>query len=242
MLSLCENNRHPDRSRTGCGTQADLQQAIAEFSLDHVMVAESTTATHDPFAESAAAIQWFELEIEAAPGGEAQAFTALVRTVKAALTVSPSPGSKLEQALQQLHAVEANGRIQPHTAMTEACRALSREQLLRMLAAEAGVRFSADPEYVHQMRVATRPPGSRSALRPFFRPKAIRRYLQGLRQTARLLGAVRDLDVAIDKLTRFQAKAKERSIVGLPPVLEHWRGAACCGPFGLAGVARQPAL
>ena len=159
--------------------EQDLQQAIAEFSLDHVMVAESTTATRDPFAESAAAIQWCELEIEAAPGGEAQAFTALVRTVKAALAVRPSPGSKLEQALQQLHEAEANGRIQPHTAMTEACRALWREQLLRMLAVEAGVRLSA-PTRNTCTRCGCHPacPGSRGAHGPFFRPRAIRRYLQ----------------------------------------------------------------
>ena len=45
--------------------------------------------------------------------------------------------------------------------MAEACRALWRVQFLHMLGVEAGVRFSADPEYVHQMRVATGVPGPR---------------------------------------------------------------------------------
>ena len=218
--------------------------AVAEFSIDRVAVAqEGGDSTSGASASSGAPVTWSELEVEAAANCDPAAFAALLDTVRGTLPVLPGGASKLEQALTRLHAAEANGRIQPHTPMAEACRALWREQLLRMLAEEAGVRFSPDPEYVHQMRVATRRARAAAHLyAAFFRPKAIRRYLKSLQQTARLLGAVRDLDVAIEKLARFQAKGKNKSVAGLPQILERWQAQRAAAHVALVVWLDSPAL
>ena len=74
------------------------------------------------------------------------------------------------------------------------------------------------------MRVATRRARAAAKLYgDYFKPKAIRRYLRSLRRTARLLGAVRDLDVAIGKLERFGVKRKGYGAGRLAATLDGWR-------------------
>lgn len=90
-------------------------------------------------------------------------------------------------------------------AMTLAYAVL-REQWAAFRANEAGARLGADPEYVHRMRVATR--RMRTALRVFrqlFPPQAqqIRSELQWI---ARVLGAVRDIDVQQERLWQWQTE------------------------------------
>ncbi|MBX3011075.1 MAG: CHAD domain-containing protein [Caldilineaceae bacterium] len=93
--------------------------------------------------------------------------------------------------------------IQPQTLVANACRLIWREQLLNMLLNEAGVRYSQEREYVHNMRVAIRRARAAAKLYGDFLPrKAIRPYLAALRKTGRLLGHVRNLDVALAKARR----------------------------------------
>ena len=82
--------------------------------------------------------------------------------------------------------------------MAEAGRKILAEQIRRMRRREAGSRTGEDIEDVHQMRVAIR--RMRSLLNligAHYRAKTVRRTTQGLREIARALGAVRDLDVLI---------------------------------------------
>ncbi|MCB9453443.1 MAG: CHAD domain-containing protein [Anaerolineaceae bacterium] len=96
--------------------------------------------------------------------------------------------------------------VAPDDSMAEAGRKVLLGELIVMLQREAGSRTGEDIEDVHIMRVSTR--RMRSAfrvLRPYFKVKAVQPFMRDLRQTAAALGAVRDLDVLILDLQRFQA-------------------------------------
>lgn len=86
----------------------------------------------------------------------------------------------------------------------------------KLLARQADVLASDDSEAVHQMRVATR--RLRSTLRifrPYYRASALKPLRAALKQTAALLGNVRDLDVYREHLvnyTKAQPSAKRREL------------------------------
>ncbi len=111
--------------------------------------------------------------------------------------------------------------IVPDDPMSEAARKVLLFHFERMLFHEPGSRTGEDIESVHDMRVATR--RMRSALRlcrPFFEPDALRRHTARLRKTAQVLGAVRDLDVLIDKANLFAAE--HDPALDLSPLLDQW--------------------
>lgn len=74
---------------------------------------------------------------------------------------------------------------------------------IRVIALKDGATLGEDPEFVHEMRVATR--RMRSMLRllaPYYRRKQVKRLQKPLRWLANRLGAVRDLDVLLDDLQK----------------------------------------
>jgi CHAD domain-containing protein len=82
--------------------------------------------------------------------------------------------------------------------MVEAGRKILRFHWDQAIAHEAGTVAGADPEELHDMRVATR--RQRAALRfmePYCRKKTVRPVRDGLRNLGGSLGAVRDLDVLL---------------------------------------------
>jgi CHAD domain-containing protein len=112
----------------------------------------------------------------------------------------------------------------PDDSMGEAGRKILRFHFLRMLKHESGTRAGRDIEELHDMRVATR--RMRAALRifgPYYKAKAIRPYGVGLRRTARTLGAVRDLDVLMDKAASYLKTLPEDRGQDLDPLLSLWR-------------------
>jgi CHAD domain-containing protein len=79
-----------------------------------------------------------------------------------------------------------------------------------MLANEAGTRLGEDIEALHDMRVSTR--RMRAAYRIFadyFSEKAIAPFNKGLRRTGAMLGAVRDLDVLLEKAQAWEIAPAE---------------------------------
>jgi CHAD domain-containing protein len=108
--------------------------------------------------------------------------------------------------------------------IAEAGRKVMRFHLARMLDREAGTRSGIDAEDVHKMRVATR--RQRAAWRVFgsaFRTRRTRRYRDGLREIARRLGAVRDLDVQLDAADAYRADLSVAEQRALEPLLAAWR-------------------
>ncbi len=96
-----------------------------------------------------------------------------------------------------------------------------------MLRHEEGTRLGEDIEALHDMRVATR--RLRAAFEvfgPAFDKQTLKVHLAGLRMTGRTLGAVRDMDVFMEKAQKYLQTLPEARQSGLDPLLEHWKEAA----------------
>ena len=107
--------------------------------------------------------------------------------------------------------------------MSEAGRKVLRLHFLRMLEHEPGTRNGADIEELHDMRVATR--RMRAAFRVFasyYKTRTIRPFVAELRRTARKLGAVRDLDVLMQKAEMYLATLPPDRRQDLDPLLSMW--------------------
>ena len=104
--------------------------------------------------------------------------------------------------------------------MAEAGRKIFARQLRRMKSHEAGSRSGDDIESVHQMRVAIRRMRSLfNLIGAFYRRKTVAEFQRGLREIARALGDIRDLDVLILDLQAFQANLPPASRAALDPVI-----------------------
>ncbi len=111
--------------------------------------------------------------------------------------------------------------LNPWDAMPTAARKVLGYWYRQMRAHEAGTRLGEDPEELHDMRVATR--RMRSALglfRGYLSGAAVARCNERLRRAGNVLGAVRDLDVAIARAETFAA---DHDTVDLEPLLRRWR-------------------
>lgn len=114
--------------------------------------------------------------------------------------------------------------VRADDAMSEAGRKILAFHFARMLKEETAVRKGSDVEAVHDMRVATR--RMRSAIRiysPFFEEAAIRPLARRLRKIARLLGAVRDLDVFRLKAEAYADTLSRRERKAFQPLLDTWQ-------------------
>ena len=93
-----------------------------------------------------------------------------------------------------------------------------------MLDREPGVRSGIDIEDVHKMRVATR--RQRAAWRVFgeaYRQGRTKAYREGLRDIARRLGAVRDLDVQLEATDHYREDLPRTEQRALEPLIAAWR-------------------
>jgi CHAD domain-containing protein len=109
--------------------------------------------------------------------------------------------------------------------LAEAGRKVLRFHLARMVAREAGTREGRDNEELHGMRVATR--RQRAAWRVFgvaFDQKRTGRHQRRLKEVARDLGAVRDLDVLIEAGEGYQKTLAAADRPAFEPLLAKWRG------------------
>ena len=91
--------------------------------------------------------------------------------------------------------------IEPTDTISTAGRKIILADAIRLLALEDGVRLSDDPEFIHDMRVATR--RMRTLLQllgQYYHPKRVKKLVRSLRWQAQLLGRVRDLDVLLEDL------------------------------------------
>lgn len=108
--------------------------------------------------------------------------------------------------------------------IAEAGRKVMRFHLARMIEREPGVRLGRDAEEVHKMRVATR--RQRAAWRLFgeyFRKRRTKPYRTGLRDLAGRLGAVRDLDVQLEKMNAYRSDLPVAEQRAIEPLIESWR-------------------
>ena len=163
-----------------------------------------------------------ELEIELeenAPDALGDARTA----IEGSLGVHPSSETKLQAALvaegvRVPELDEARFAYSDGDTLGDVTRKNMGRQFARMFWNEAGARLGIDPEYVHDMRVATR--RLRTALRVLdgaLRAPTRSRWTSELRWIGRALGRVRDCDVQIETVTRMMkdATAAERAALAV---------------------------
>lgn len=115
--------------------------------------------------------------------------------------------------------------VRPADTLAEAGRKVLYRYFREMLAHEDGTREGKDIEELHDMRVATR--RQRAAFEVFagaYAEKTVRKHLRGLRATGRALGAVRDLDVFMEKAQHYLDAHPEGDAHGLDPLLAVWAG------------------
>ncbi|MFO7321226.1 MAG: CHAD domain-containing protein [Chloroflexota bacterium] len=120
--------------------------------------------------------------------------------------------------------------IRPGDHMAEAARKALVKDLLQLREHEAGFRAGGSAVNVHKMRVATRRMRATFLLLgKYFKPKVVTPFQRDLRRLGRALGSVRDLDVMIDRVARFQTTLNENGQASLIPalaVLDEQRAAA----------------
>jgi CHAD domain-containing protein len=170
-------------------------EALAEIVDDEVSVLDGTRL----------ATRFRELEVEFADQVDTELITAVAFRLRAAGAGEPDPTPKIVRALGP-RALDPPDLPEPAVldfACTplEVLRAAIARSTARLIGHDPGVRLGVDPEDVHQARVATR--RLRSDLGTFGAvvdrewDRALRRELQWL---GRLLGAVRDTDVLVERL------------------------------------------
>lgn len=156
------------------------------------------------------------VEVEAA-AGETPDLLGFVDEMQFALELTPASTSKYEAGL---HASGlAPTEVDPSMSAGEVAFAVLRGQFAEMRAHEPGTRLGEDPEELHDMRVPTR--RMRAAIKVFedALPERARRLGEELRWVARALGAVRDLDIQIERLRAWRAEADEETSGALDGIL-----------------------
>ena len=116
--------------------------------------------------------------------------------------------------------------VLPTDSMATATRKVLRLHYEAMRDHEEGTISGEDPEGLHDMRVATR--RMRAALRiaePYLSGKAVARVGRDLRQVARALGAVRDLDVLIEHARQFRYELPAEQQADMDGLLAVWEAA-----------------
>jgi len=220
ICTLEQTRQVREVSAASPGRKPEAASLLALLCLDEVRLYQ--------IEEEAILARAYEVEIELAAGVDMAELQVLADRFMGAYGLIPSTESKLERALgiisrHPIDSPESWQGLSPAMHMGEACRIIWHEQFMVMLLNEAGVRYSSDPEYVHDARVAIR--RARAAARiyqGYFKPKAVRGHLKRLRRTAQLLGAVRDMDVAIAKLEGYQQKTRKKSPGNLQGTLDEW--------------------
>lgn len=142
-----------------------------------------------------------EVELELLAGDPAQLF-ALARTLAERIPLAPAPLSKAERGYRLFKQVPTAPvkatpiPLSPDDTPLAAFRAIALACLDHLQQNHAGACGSADPEYIHQMRVATR--RLRAALRlfgPLLPANFAAALLPSLHELMQTLGRARDYDV-----------------------------------------------
>jgi CHAD domain-containing protein len=185
----------------------DGDRVVAELNLDRVRLYQGTEDS--PL--------YLELEVELLHETSEETLVQFARELQASWDLVPQSQSKFERGLERfgIPAASTGGSlitieieeppavelpsvpgVEPDDPMSEAGRKIFFFHYQRMVYHEPGTRLGDDIEALHDMRVATR--RMRAAFRvfgPYYKPKAIAAYRNGLKRTGRALGPVRDLDV-----------------------------------------------
>jgi CHAD domain-containing protein len=206
------------------------ENTIAELDLDQVQIRGGQAArgksTGGKSSGDRPAYAFTELEIELMEGGNEADLKQVMAHLSRMDGLVAQPTSKFERGLALVAggSVTAHHRrsIKPRQMVGEATRILLRTLFLKMQLHEEGTYAGADIEELHDMRVAIR--RMRTLLRVtkgYIDLKALGPVCTGLRQTGRVLGAVRDMDVFREKTEAYLAQS-ETPPHTLAPLMQVW--------------------
>jgi CHAD domain-containing protein len=209
-LFALEQERHLHLLRSDDG------RVVAEFALDRVCVGAGEVSQ-----------RFIELEVELIKEGGEQDLNRIVTALGEIAGLAPQPTSKFERALAFVSRKTDVRDVRHHTICPDdtlgyAMGVILAPLFIRMQEHEQGTYAGEDPEELHDMRVATR--RMRTALwiaKPYLDRKAIARVRKGLKKTAKVLGAVRDMDVFREKTEHYLASLGYEP-VSLSPLMEIW--------------------
>jgi CHAD domain-containing protein len=173
---------------------------VAEVALDETVIAVGTD-------ERPARLRRVEVEVRST---WADPLVPLVETLRASCGLQPATLSKFEAGLMAL-GVPVPGTpdlgdtaVTTETSLADLAYAVLRRQLAAMLAHDPGTRLGEDIEELHDMRVATR--RLRAAMELFVDvlPARVAGLRSELGWLADVLGAVRDLDVQLERMETME--------------------------------------
>jgi triphosphatase len=158
-----------------------------------------------------------ELEVELKGDGDMADLRDLDERLRALLPIEPEPRTKLARGLALL----PRQRPDPgHRDLRELGKRAIEAALRKYQKREQDARAGEDPEGVHDVRVAVRRLRSALALledAPDFDSNVLRRWRRRLKRLAVALGAVRDLDVQLGRLSHY-LDAHPEFVSGMEPI------------------------
>ena len=185
-----------------------------ELALDRTVI---------PRGAGAEPVRLERVEVEVGEG-TVDALAPFVEALQAGCRLQPAACSKLEAGMRALDIVPSPlpdvGPIAIDDSMTagDVAFAALRRSFAALLAHEPGTRLGDDIEALHQMRVATR--RLRAALKLFADglPARARGFHRTLGWLGGWLGAVRDLDVQLERLRAWRTEMEPRDTAALETV------------------------
>ena len=172
------------------------------------------------------------VEVEVGSGDGGDRVEELAESLRSSLGLRPTETSKFGTGLAVAGLTPAEapdfGPTEVDATMSagEVAFAVLRQHLATMLGNEPGVRLGEDPEYLHDMRVATRRLRATLKLYAKFLPKRAQRLERDLKWIAGPLGAVRDLDVHLEHLAREASRWDEDDLERVSAALGEHRNDA----------------
>ncbi len=181
---------------------------VAEIALDDTMIVVGTGQRP---------MQLRRVEVEVQPDW-LEALEPIVEQLRITCGLQPASLSKFEAGLlalgEELPGTPHLGPtdISATSTMGELAFAVLRRQLAVLRAKEPGTRLGEDPEELHDMRVATRRLRAALSLFKGVLPVRAQMFREELGWLARLLGAVRDLDVQLEGLADMSTRDVDAAI------------------------------
>lgn len=176
---------------------------VGELALDSGEI--TAAGRHEPI---------HELELELKGSGARDDLDTLSAALSQALPLAPESRSKLERGLALLrHARWAFDGYTPVDALVR--HALRRHLRMLLVAQRQVIEQGADPDAIHDMRVATR--RIRTTLQSaegagVFSDKRLESLRRRLSKVADELGAVRDVDIFLERITNWVSGDHEREL------------------------------
>jgi triphosphatase len=174
------------------------------------------TAIREPDGGILGRLHRVEVEI---PPDAVDSVTPLVRMLQTACGLQPAVLTKYEAALAASRLLRMQPEdlgptaIEPSDAIGQVGLAVLRRHFAALLVSEPGTRLGDDIEELHNMRVASRRLRAAIALFRDFLPADAERLRPELAWLGQTIGAVRDLDVQLERLAGEAALASLRALL-----------------------------